>query len=160
MVLTFLGLPLKNSWLFPAIQSVHLVGLAILVGTIVIVDLRLLDLRLLDLRLLGYGLRRHSVSRLASELSPWTRIGLIVMFATGPLLFFSDVTRYSSNPAFRVKMAILAVALVFHFAIHRNIVAPENGFRISVLDKAAALISMALWTSVVIAARAIADFDI
>jgi|SRR5437867_9565507 len=145
-----LELPIKNSWLFPAIQSVHLVGLAILVGTIVIIDLRLL----------GYGMRRHTASRVASELAPWTRIGLIIMFATGPLLFLSDVTRYSSNPAFRVKMVLLALAVVFHFLIRRGVLASGDSVRTPLRNKLAAVISMSLWTSVVIAARAIADFDI
>ncbi|HYR83289.1 MAG TPA: hypothetical protein VE422_04345 [Terriglobia bacterium] len=120
---------LKNSLLFPAIQSVHLVGIALFVGTTVLVDLRTL----------GFGLRRHVESSLA---------GLVVMLITGPILFLSDAPRYLANPAFLVKMALLTLALAFHFTIHRK------------HNRPAALLSMILWSCVVIGGRAIADFDV
>jgi hypothetical protein len=124
-------LPLKNSWLFPVIQSVHLAGLAILVGTIVLVDLRLL----------------LPISDVSTKFKPWMRIGFVVMFTTGPILFIADAERYIRNPAFRFKVVALAVAAMFHFSIERR-------------TKTAAVISITLWTIVVLAARAIADFDI
>jgi hypothetical protein len=132
-----MSLPLKNSWLFPVIQSVHLVGLAILVGSIILVDLRLLD----------YGLRRFTNSKVSDEFKPWTRLGFAVMFVTGPILFFADAERYIHNPAFLFKIAALAVAAMVHFSMLRR-------------TKMAAVISITLWTIVVLAARAIADFDI
>ena len=131
-------MPLQNSWIFPVVQSVHLVGIAILVGTIT----------LLDLRILGFALPRLTVSQLAARLVSSTRVGLATMFATGPILFLANATRYSANPAFRIKMALLVVALAFHFTIHRTHTRP------------AAIVSMILWTSVVIGGRAIADFDV
>ena len=132
---------LKNSWLFPAIQSIHLAGIALLVGTIVIADLRLL----------GYVLPRHSVSGVTRQFAPWTRAGLAIMLTTGPILFASDVPRYIHNPAFMLKMAVLMLALVFHFTVHAK--SEKNGKWIAVL-------SIALWTCVVLGGRAIADFDI
>ena len=134
-------MPLKNSWLFPAIQSVHLAGIGLLVGTIVIVDLRLL----------GYALRRYTVSEITRQFAPWTRAGLAIMLTTGPILFASDVTRYSQNPAFLFKMAALLLALTFQLTTHAR-----QGKR----DKLLAAISIALWTCVVLGGRAIADFDI
>jgi hypothetical protein len=120
---------LKNSLLFPAIQSVHLIGIAIFVGTTVLVDLRTL----------GFGMRRDIEPNL---------MGLVIMLITGPILFLSDVTRYLANPAFLVKMVFLSLALVFHFTIHRK------------HSRLAAILSMILWTCVVIGGRAIADFDV
>jgi hypothetical protein len=132
---------LKNSWLFPVIQSVHLTGIALLVGTIVLVDFRLL----------GYALTRYSVSEISRRLARWTRAGLAIMLTTGPVLFASDVTRYSRNPAFLFKMAVLVGALAFHFTTHQQI---------ECRGKLVALVSIALWTCVVLGGRAIADFDI
>ena|SRR5215831_9257447 len=132
---------LKNSWLFPAIQSVHLAGVGLLVGTIVIIDLRLL----------GCALRLRTVSEITRRFAPWTRAGLAIMLTTGPVLFASDVTRYAHNPAFLFKMVVLLVALTFHFTKHA-----QAGKR----DKLMAAISIALWTCVVLGGRAIADFDI
>ena len=75
------------------------------------------------------------------------------MLITGPIMFASDMPRYLANPAFRVKMAFLSAALVFDFTIHRKAVRDGKG-------RFAAILSMALWTCIVLGGRAIADFDI
>ena len=118
---------LENSWLFPVIQSTHLAGIALFVGTAVLVDLRIL----------GYGARREASS-----------CGLAVILLTGPILFFANVGRYVSNPAFLFKMAVLTLALAFHFTLHRR------------QTRVTAIVSMVLWTCVVLGGRAIADFDV
>jgi len=140
---------IKQSWLFPVIQSVHIIGLTMLVGTIVLVDVRLL----------GIGMRRHSAGGLASGVAAWTSAGLLTVLVTGPLLFWSDLTRYVSNPAFVVKMTLLAVALAGHFSIHRSAVRDDARVE-GIKQKLAAVLSLILWSGVVLAGRAIADFDI
>src|SRR5262245_34238783 len=99
---------LKNSLFFPFIQSVHLVGIALFVGSTVLIDLRLLE----------SALRGYSVLEIRRRFTPWMRAGIAIMLATGPVLFASDVVRYLNNPAFIFKMAVLFLALVFHFTIH------------------------------------------
>jgi len=136
---------IKQSWLFPVIQSVHIIGLTMLVGTIFLVDLRLLEI----------GMKRHDVSDLASRLSPFTSGGLLTVLVTGPLMFGSDLSRYLNNPAFLLKMGLLVVALAAHFTLHRRVVR-DGAHR----QKLAAVLSLILWSSVVLAGRAIADFDI
>jgi hypothetical protein len=133
-------LAIKNSWIFPIVQAAHLCGIALLVGSIVI----------LDLRVLGHTLRHRDISEVASRLSYWSRIGLVIVLTTGTLLFSSDLARYSHNPAFIFKMLLLFVTLIFQFAVHRRM---EQGSR------PAAVGSIVLWTSIVLAGRAIADFD-
>ena len=123
---------LENSWIFPIVESVHVIGLAAFVGTVVLGDLKTLGLSRSDTR----GLTR------------WTHAGLAVMLLTGAAMFFSDTTRYLHNPAFRVKVALLVLTLVAHFTLRRS------GSRF------AAALSLTLWTCVVLAARAIADFDV
>ena len=125
-------MPLENSWLFPVVESIHVIGLAAFVGTIVLEDLRTLGLKIPDTR----------------HLKLWTHAGLAAMLLSGATMFFSDTTRYLHNPAFQVKVALLVVALGVHFTIHRR----ETRF--------AAVLSLTLWTCVVLAARAIADFDV
>jgi hypothetical protein len=132
---------IKDTWLFPVIQSIHLAGLTLLVGTIALVDFSLL----------GLGISRVPGWQLARRLAPWTTAGLITVFATGPLLFWSDWARYVKNPAFLVKMALLSIALAAHFTIHRRVT--RNG-------KWVAILSLVIWSCVVLAGRAIADFDI
>lgn len=123
---------LENSWIFPVVESIHVIGLAAFVGTIVLEDLRTLGLTLPDTR----------------HLKMWTHAGLATMLLTGAVMFLSDTTRYLHNPAFQVKITVLVLALAAHFTLHRR------GTRF------AAVLSLALWTFVVLAARAIIDFDV
>jgi hypothetical protein len=127
---------LKNSFLFPVIQSIHLIGIGLLVGTVVLADLRALRL----------ALQKYTITDICQQLAPWKRAGLAIMLTTGPILFASDIPRYIHNPAFLVKMTVLVIAVIFD--------------RLEKQTKLAALISIALWTCVVLGGRAIADFDI
>ena len=139
---------IRQSLLFPVIQSVHIIGLTVLVGTICLVDLRLL----------GIGMRRQAIGELVSRLAPWTSGGLITVLVTGPLLFASDLTRYLNNPAFVLKMLLLTLALAGHFTLHRSVLREGAPLKIAT-QKLAAALSLILWSSVVLAGRAIADFD-
>ena len=85
---------LRTSWLFPAIEAIHLIAIALLVGSIFVVDISLL--------------RRQPVEALAAKLKFWTSRGLEVVVLTGLLMFFSDMQRYLHNPAFRWKLRALA----------------------------------------------------
>jgi hypothetical protein len=134
-------MPIKESWLFPVIQSIHLCGIALLVGSITLVDLRQL----------GYLLTGYEISDIVRRLEKWTRIGLAIVLTTGPVLFAADMGRYFKNPAFLLKMAALIAALVFHFMLH-NRTRPSG--------KVSAVVSLVLWTCVVLGGRAIADFDL
>jgi hypothetical protein len=129
----------------PVIESIHLVGVTLLLGTIAIVDLRLL----------GLGLRHFKVSAVAEAMAPWTAAGMVTVGITGPLLFAWDSSRYVRNPAFLVKMVLLAAALGVHFTVHRSVTKRDAG-----RGKLAAVVSLVLWSCVVVAGRAIADFDV
>src|SRR5688500_15147253 len=80
----------QSQWMFPVIEAVHLVALAMLGGTIFIVDLRLL----------GAGVRNHRVAALARDIRPWLVGGLSAMVVTGLLLFFSEAVKCYYNTSF------------------------------------------------------------
>jgi hypothetical protein len=130
-------------WAFPVVESLHFMGLALSVGTIAIVDLRLL----------GVAMQRQSASELAADLDIWTWIGLALMFITGTLMFSADAVNYHSNPSFQFKMVCLLLALVFHFTMHRH--ATRSAVS-SLLAKLAGAVSLALWVCVVAGGRMIA----
>jgi hypothetical protein len=129
--------PLNSSELiFPTLEVFHIAGVAVLVGTIAVVDFRLL----------GLGMRRQKVSDVARDLGPWTLIGLTLVLFSGPLMFSSDPDMYYLNRSFQVKMALLLAAITFHYTVHRRVAASEApGFG----SKAVACISLALWTGIV-----------
>ena len=135
---TALGTAIRGSqWLFPVIESCHLVAFAVLGGAVLMVDLRLM----------GSGLRRHPAGELAREAQPWLIGSLAVMLTTGTLLFFSEAVKcYYSNP-FWVKMTSLLLAIVFTFTVRRRVLraSPESVGRWSI---PVALISLVLWGGV------------
>jgi hypothetical protein len=130
-------------WIFPVVQSLHFIGFAMSIGTIAMVDFRLL----------GFGKGHAGAAELAAGLAPWTLAGIVVMLTTGPLMFATDALGYPNNPSFRFKMACLALALLFHFTLHRRAVRPDAP---PFLAKFAAATSLLLWSAVVAGGRMIA----
>ncbi len=127
------------------VEMVHLLALAIFGGTILLVDLRLF----------GIGLKRQSASGLNRELSPlfWGSFGVIVL--SGIIILSAEPMKCYYNAAFRAKMAILFVALLFHFTLHRSAVASATKAVSSVWAKSTAALSLVLWLAVGFAGRAI-----
>jgi hypothetical protein len=138
----------ESEWLFPVIESVHITGLAVLVGTIAIVDFRLL----------GLALRDRPVSQIAADLKFWTLAGIGIMLTTGPLMLSAEPERGYGNPAFTFKMCCLLLALVTHFTIHRRATKPAPASAATLGGKLAACLSLVLWTGVIFGGRAIAFF--
>jgi hypothetical protein len=130
--------PLNASPLiFPALECIHIIGFALSVGTIAV----------LDFRLLGLGLTRHPTAELAQDLAPWTLVGLAIMLLSGPAMFSSDPDMYYLNGAFQIKMVALLIAIVFNYTIHRR-VAAQGAF--SGGAKLVACISLTLWMSIIL----------
>jgi len=128
-------------WVFPIVEAIHICGFTLLVGTIV----------LLDLRLLGIGLQSRPISRLAKELSPWIWTGLLIQLTTGPYLFSGDPHEYVQIAAFRNKMLFLALALIFHFTVIRQATLPAADSAPLGWRRPVAVISLGLWLSVLLA---------
>jgi hypothetical protein len=128
-------------WVFPIVEAVHICGFTLLVGSIVILDLRLLGIRLVS----------QPVSRLAKELSGWIWAGIILQLTTGPYLFSGDPREYVQIAAFRNKMLFLLLALVFHFTVIRRATAPSADSSPLGWRRPAALLSLGLWFCVVLA---------
>ena len=145
---TPVGVAIRGSGsLIALVEGVHLVGLALLIGTILMVDLSLL----------GLGIRRHPTSRIAGELARWTIAGLVIMLISGPLMLSSEAVKCYRTPAFWIKMALLVAAVVFHFSTHQKLALAE-GADSAPRAKLIAWASLALWTAVALAGKAIAIF--
>ena len=137
----------QSLWLFPAIETVHLLGMAALVAAI----------SMLDLRLLGCALRQRQVSQLAARLIPWAWMGFGVQVVTGTLLFSSEAVKMYGNPAFRLKMLLLLLAgiqaLIFQMVMSRRLAAWDERAAMPVAAKAIGLSSILVWIGVVTAGR-------
>lgn len=135
----------ESLWLFPVIESFHLLALAVLGGAILVVDLRLW----------GLGLRRQPVARLARDVQPWMLGSLGVMLTSGFMLFLSEALKCYDNLPFQVKMIFLFFAIVFTLTIRRRVTMREDGHISSAVAKAVGAVSLVLWSGVGLSGRAI-----
>jgi uncharacterized membrane protein YhdT len=136
---SWIGQTIQSSvWLFPVIESIHLVGLGTIAGAVLIVDLRLL----------GIGLTGQSAEDVAENARPWLLGSLALMFASGALLFLSEATKCYYSFPFWIKMTCLLLAIVFTFAVKNRLIRRGLNIRRPLAGKAMALISLGLWFGV------------
>ena len=134
-----------SRWLFPAIEAVHIVALAILCGAILI----------LNLRLFGITLPGKSVHELAEELAPWVLVSLLIIVTSGVLLFSSESMKAYASVPFQVKMILLFAAVIFHYTLYGRVIYADERRANPRWNKIAAVVSLVLWFSVGLGGRAI-----
>lgn len=133
----------SSLWMFPVIESVHLLALALIGGAVLLVDLRLL----------GVLLRGQPVARVARDAQRWLIASLAVMLPTGVLLFLSESKKCYYSDAFWVKMTALALAILFTFTVRRKIAAADETRVRGLWFKVVGMVSLALWSTVGAAGR-------
>lgn len=137
----------ENEFAFPWIESVHVLAITLVVGSIAI----------LDLRLLGWASRDRAVTRLSADVLPvtWAAFGVAVL--SGSLLFASNAPKYLENPYFRAKLVLLVLAglnmLMFQLLVRRNLAGWDAGRPTPAAARVAAALSLVLWTCVVACGR-------
>jgi hypothetical protein len=136
----------ESIWLFPILETIHVFALAIVVGSI----------GMIDVRLLGLASRKRAVSELIDSILPWTWIAFSVTLIVGLLLFCSKATTYYENVPFRIKLICLALAgtnmLTFHLITAKGIASWDRGVP-PLSAKLAGAFSLTLWIAVVTAGR-------
>jgi len=136
---TGVGRAVRDSiWLFPLVEGIHLIAFAVIGGAILLVDLRLL----------GLGLRRQPVALVAREAQPWLLGSLLVMIASGTLLFLSEAVKCYHSAPFRVKMSALFLAILFTVTVRRRVAMGGEGSASPLRARLVALASLALWGGV------------
>lgn len=139
-----------STWAFPAFDVIHTLGIVLVAGTIMLVDLRLL----------GIGLRGVPIRQLVARIVPATLWGFGLMLVSGGLLFSSEAVKMYNSPIFRIKLVALGLAglnaLIFHLTIYREVddwgAAPVAPLR----ARMAGLLSLIFWIAIIAAGRAIA----
>jgi hypothetical protein len=133
----------SSPWLFPVIATIHLMGLAVIGGAVLVVDLRLL----------GFGRHRLPVAHLARDAERWLLRSLFVMVTTGMLLFMCFATKYYYLAFFWVKMAALFLVVAFTFTVRRRVAMGADTHPNPLVGRLVALVSLFLWTTVAIGGR-------
>lgn len=140
----------QSPLLFPAIEIIHIIGFIFLVGSAF----------LFDLRLLGVA-RKLSVKDVADYILPWSRRSLLIVVPSGFLLFIAQAKALSTNSAFGLKLILILLAFTNAGIFHRYTFRSASNWATSetpLAAKTAALISLALWASVITCGRLIAYF--
>jgi hypothetical protein len=142
----------ESDYAYSIIESVHVITITLVVGTIAV----------LDLRMVGLILKPIPITRIARAVFPLVWTGFVIMFISGFLLFWSEAAKMYTNPAFRVKIILLALVglnpLIFHTTVYRRVHEWETQHLPPWRARAAAIASLTLWGGIVIAGRAIAYF--
>jgi Family of unknown function (DUF6644) len=137
----------ESNWAFPTIETIHVIALTLMFGTVLIMDLRLLGLASVKQRYIA----------LKRDVLPWTWWAFGGAVASGCLMFITQATEYYANKAFRIKLFLLLLAgvnmLVFELMIARSAANWDRESAAPWPSKIAALLSIALWISIVFFGR-------
>ncbi len=129
--------PLNSSPLiFPTLECFHIAGFILAIGSTALVDFRLL----------GWGMLHQTPSQIAKDVQPWTLGALLVAIFSGLGLYSSDPDMYYLNWSFIIKMVCLVAAIGFSHTIHRKVVQGDGK---SGAAKLVAIVSLALWVSII-----------
>jgi hypothetical protein len=138
----------SSTWAFPTLQSLHFIGMSMLIGIVGAIDLRVLGL--------ARGLPIHPLHRLL----PLAFIGFGINLVTGIMFFCHDPYVYAFNPSFRVKMLLILLAglnaLWFRLGVFIDVDKWGPGIEASRLAKVISALSLLIWIGVIIAGRFIA----
>ena len=137
----------ESLYVYPLVESTHVLTLCLFVGTAA----------MLDLRLLGLAMRQVPASEVTRRLLPWTKAGFVVMIITGSLLFYAIPVRTYHSIFFRFKMIMLLLAGLTVWIFHRRVEptiaewdldpVPPRGARM------AAVLSLIFWGCIIVAGR-------
>jgi hypothetical protein len=140
----------ESVWVFPIIETTHVLALSISVGTIAIVDLRLF----------GVILKKEPASEISNQVLPWSIAGFVVMFLTGALLFWCQAVKAYNSPFFRIKLICLFLAglnaLIFQVTVNKTMATWDRDLVPPARARLAGLASLVLWTGVIAAGRTMA----
>ena len=139
----------ESLFVFPLLESAHVIGLALVFGTIAVIDLRLL----------GAASTERPFKRMASDIMKWTWTAFALTALTGSLMFLTNASVYYHNFYFRTKMALLVLAginmLSFELTLGRTAHRWDRARSAPGAGRAAAVLSIAIWISVIFAGRLI-----
>ena len=140
----------ESLYMYPWIESTHVLSICFFIGTLIYVDLRLM----------GVSFQKISISEMNSKVLPWTILGFMMMAISGLLLFYAVPVRSYHNIFFRLKIALILLAGINAFLFHREISLKGEGWdqnmNIPSSVKLKASLSLGIWSLVIISGRMIA----
>ena len=136
---------LGHTWPAPIVQVIHLVAVAVFIGALLVVDMRLL----------GRGFTERPLADVARDAQPWLIGAFLLLFITGLPSLTSTALKQYYSPFFWWKMEALLLGVIFTFTVRRKIILTDEARLGPVWPKVVGIVSIGLWTSVTIGARLI-----
>lgn len=138
------------AWIIPAVQTIHILAISVVIST----------MAMLDLRLMGLTGKRYTIRTVADRFLPWMWRSVIVLLVTGVILITGEPDRALGNWVFQTKMALLIAVLSISWglrrALMRDLTPWERGSSHETAAKVTGLVSLLLWIGIVVAGRWIA----
>ena len=139
-----------NTWTIPAIQSVHIVGIAMVMGSVLMIDLRIL----------GWGWMDQTLRQTTSRFGPWLTGSLWLLLATGALMVIAEPVRELVTLSFWLKMALVAVGTLVAATFQRTLRRHEQQWEETLVHrpsiKALAILTFLIWACIIVLGRLIA----
>ena len=136
----------ESLWAYPILETIHVIGLALVFAPILLFDLRVLGFYA-DTTIAGWH----------AALLPWVYFGFALNASSGALMFASDAAEFAGNRAFQVKLMLLAAAGINAVLFQTRLFpAVRNGEVVSATSKASAIASIVLWLAIITAGRMMA----
>ncbi len=136
----------SSTWLFPTLETLHVLAIVLVVGTIAVVDLRIM----------GLASRDQDVTRLIREVLPYTWVSFVLAVVSGGLMFISSAVTYATNLPFLTKLLFLLLAgvnmAVFHVRARENLQRVQ-GTRTPASWRLAGTASLVFWAGAIVAGR-------
>ncbi|KAB0500501.1 MULTISPECIES: DUF6644 family protein [Pseudomonas] len=136
-------------WLYPIVEVVHIIGFVVLVGSVVMFDLRVLGLS-----------KDIAVTALARHLLRWSVAALVLIVPAGLMMFTAHPHDFATNNIFILKLSLIATAginaALFHVGVYRSVSQWNTGVAAPAIAKVQAVLSMGLWVTVVLCGRLLA----
>ncbi len=140
-------------WVVPTVQTVHILAIAVVAGSALMIDLRLIGVMSAD----------QPLKAVSSRFLPFVWWTLLVLLATGAIMIIGEPPRSLKNPAFQLKMALLLAAILvtglIQILLRRDSAFGESGSKHHGLATVIAVLSMLLWTGIIFAGRWIAYYS-
>jgi hypothetical protein len=139
---TWLGTTVRDTvWAFPLIETFHLLALAVLLGTVLIVNLRVF----------GLGRRYYaSAGQIARELEPWMLASVGVLIASGIPMFLSEPEKCYESYSFPIKIMLIVIGIIYQVTVQRRWIVRDGR-----MAKLSACLSILVWTTVGLAGKGI-----
>ena len=133
----------QTRWSMPVFLVFHALGMTLLIGTIIIVSLRLL----------GVMMRKRPIQEIETQLKNWSLAGMAMMLVSGLLLFMPEPLRWYGSSSFWIKMTFLFLALLFHFTVYRWVTRTNDVHPL--IARISGGLALLLWYGVAVGGRAL-----